>query len=62
VLGLVFLWYAWTQLDPPDEFYAMRVFNYSIVYLMALFAFLLVDHWLLPMLQPVSGVEFVPAG
>ena len=40
----------------------MRVFNYSIVYLMALFAFLLVDHWLLPMLQPVSGVEFVPAG
>jgi protoheme IX farnesyltransferase len=62
VLGLVFLWYAWKLLDPPDEFYAMRVFNYSIVYLMALFAFLLVDHWLLPMLQPVSGVEFVPAG
>jgi protoheme IX farnesyltransferase len=24
----------------------MRVFNYSIIYLMALFAFLLVDHWL----------------
>ncbi len=62
VLGLVFLWYAWKLLDPPDELYAMRVFNYSIVYLMALFAFLLVDHWLLPMLQPVSGVEFVPAG
>jgi protoheme IX farnesyltransferase len=62
VLGLVFLYYAWKLLDPPDEFYAMRVFNYSIVYLMALFAFLLVDHWLLPMLQPVSGVEFVPAG
>jgi protoheme IX farnesyltransferase len=62
VLGLVFLYYAWKLLDPPDELYAMRVFNYSIVYLMALFAFLLVDHWLLPMLQPVSGVEFVPAG
>jgi len=62
VLGAVFLWYAWKLLDPPDEFYAMRVFNYSIVYLMALFAFLLVDHWLLPMLQPVAGVEFVPAG
>ena len=46
VLGSVFLWYAWRLLDPPDEFYAMRVFNYSIVYLMALFAFLLVDHWL----------------
>ena len=26
----------------------MRVFNYSIVYLMALFAFLLIDHWLPP--------------
>jgi protoheme IX farnesyltransferase len=37
------------------------VFNYSIVYLMALFAFLLLDHWLLPFLQPVPAVEFVPA-
>lgn len=46
VLGSVFLWYAWRLLDPPDEFFAMRVFNYSVVYLMALFAFLLVDHWL----------------
>jgi protoheme IX farnesyltransferase len=62
VLGLVFLWYAWKLLDPPDEFYPMRVFNYSIVYLMALFAFLLVDHWLLPYLQPASALEFVPAG
>ena len=48
VLGLVFLWYAWRLLDPPDEFFAMRMFNYSVVYLMALFAFLLVDHWLQP--------------
>lgn len=54
VLGLVFLWYAWRLLDPPDEFFAMRMFNYSVVYLMALFAFLLVDHWLLPWL-PVAG-------
>ena len=46
VLGSVFLWYAWRLLDPPDEFFAMRVFQYSVVYLMALFAFLLVDHWL----------------
>jgi protoheme IX farnesyltransferase len=30
----------------------MKVFNYSIVYLMALFAFLLADHWLAaPILQ-----------
>jgi hypothetical protein len=54
VLGAVFLWYAWRLLDPPDEFFAMRVFNYSIVYLMALFAFLLVDHWLMPLLQPAT--------
>jgi protoheme IX farnesyltransferase len=55
VLGAVFLWHAWKLMDPPDEFYAMRVFNYSIVYLMGLFAFLLVDHWLLPWLQPASA-------
>ena len=39
VLGAVFLWYAWKLLDPPDEFFAMRAFRYSIVYLMALFGF-----------------------
>jgi protoheme IX farnesyltransferase len=60
VLGAVFLFYAWKLLDPPDEFFAMRVFNYSVVYLMALFAFLLVDHWLLPWLQPAPLFEFVP--
>ena len=62
VLGLVFLWHAWKLMDPPDEFYAMKVFGYSIVYLMALFAFLLLDHWLLPWLQPVPALELVPAG
>ena len=65
VLGAVFLWYAWRLLDPPDDFFPMRVFNYSIVYLMALFAFLLVDHWVMPLLRPVAataGIEFVPAG
>ena len=61
VLGAVFLWYAWRLLDPPDEFFAMRVFNYSIVYLMALFAFLLLDHWLLPWLQPAPAIR-VAAG
>ncbi len=48
VLGLGFLYYAIRLLRPPDEFFPMRVFNYSIVYLMALFAFLLVDHYLMP--------------
>jgi protoheme IX farnesyltransferase len=62
VLGAVFLWHAWKLMDPPDEFYAMRVFNFSIVYLMALFAFLLVDHWLLPWLQPVPAFVLQPAG
>jgi protoheme IX farnesyltransferase len=49
-------------MDPPDELYAMKVFNYSVVYLMALFAFLLVDHWLLPWLTPASGVAFERVG
>ena len=65
VLGSVFLWYAWRLLNPPDEFFAMRVFNYSIVYLMSLFSFLLFDHWAMPLLRPaasVGGIAFVPAG
>jgi protoheme IX farnesyltransferase len=60
VLGAVFVWYAWRLLDPPDEFFAMRTFQYSVVYLMALFAFLLLDHWLLPWLQPGPVLEFAP--
>ena len=47
VLDAAFLYYAVRMLNPPDEPYAMKVFGYSIVYLMALFAFLLVDHWML---------------
>jgi protoheme IX farnesyltransferase len=47
-------------MNPPNERFAMQVFNYSIVYLMALFAFLLVDHWLMPPSLPVSGLEFSP--
>jgi protoheme IX farnesyltransferase len=62
VLGLVFLWHAWRLLDPPDELYAMRVFQYSVVYLMALFAFLLVDHWLLPWLEPFPAIGFERVG
>ena len=54
VLGIVFVWHAWRLMDPPDERYAMRVFGYSIAYLMALFALLLVDHWLAPWLRPAN--------
>nr|WP_206064313.1 heme o synthase [Oleiagrimonas sp. C23AA] len=46
VLGGGFIYYAIRLLNPPDERFAMKVFSYSIVYLMALFAFLLFDHWL----------------
>jgi len=62
VLGAMFVWYAWRLLDPPDELYAMQVFNYSIVYLMALFAFLLLDHWLLPFLQSEPAFRLVARG
>jgi protoheme IX farnesyltransferase len=48
VLGAGFLWYAARLLKPPDEQFAMATFRYSIIYLMALFAFLLIDHYLLP--------------
>jgi heme o synthase len=48
VLGGVFLYYAVRLLNPPDELFAMEVFKYSIWYLMALFAFLLIDHWIMP--------------
>jgi len=55
VLGAAFLVHAVRLLNPPDELYAMKVFNYSIVYLMALFAFLLADHWLVgPIVQQGS--------
>jgi protoheme IX farnesyltransferase len=46
VLGGAFLYYAIRLLNPPDDFFPMRVFNFSIIYLMALFAFLLCDHYL----------------
>ncbi len=53
VLGAGFLYYAVRLLKPPDERFAMRVFGYSITYLMALFAFLLLDHWFaMPLIHP----------
>jgi protoheme IX farnesyltransferase len=52
-LGAGFLYYAIRLMNPPDDWFAMRVFNYSILYLMMLFVFLLTDHYLLPM--PLHG-------
>jgi protoheme IX farnesyltransferase len=47
VLNLGFLWYALRLLRENDEALPMQTFGYSIVYLMVLFAFLLIDHYLL---------------
>ncbi len=58
VLGAGFLYYAIRLLNPPGERFAMEVFNYSIVYLMALFAFLLADHYLAaPTLRPALALD-----
>jgi heme o synthase len=62
VLGAVFLYYAVRLLNPPSEAFAMQVFNYSVVYLMALFAFLLADHWLLPPTEFARGLQFQAVG
>ena len=62
ILGAGFLYYAIRLMRPPGERFAMEVFNYSIIYLMALFAFLLIDHYLAPPVepQPAAVIEFLP--
>ena len=60
VLGAAFLYYAIRLMNPPSERFAMEVFNYSIVYLMALFAFLLIDHYVMPPHVPPAMMEFTP--
>jgi protoheme IX farnesyltransferase len=60
VLGAAFLYYAIRLMNPPNERFAMEVFNYSIIYLMALFAFLLVDHYVMPPHVPPAMMEFTP--
>ena len=54
VLNLGFLGYAVALLRSDDEMLPMRMFNYSIIHLMMLFAFLLLDHYLPPALTLVS--------
>jgi protoheme IX farnesyltransferase len=60
VLGGVFVYYAARLMKPPSEAFAMQVFGYSIWYLMALFAFLLIDHWLLPVMSASPALRFDP--
>ncbi|HEC28761.1 MAG TPA: protoheme IX farnesyltransferase [Gammaproteobacteria bacterium] len=49
-LGLGFLYYAILLMKSEDSMVAMKTFGYSILYLMGLFAFLLIDHYI-PLLQ-----------
>ena len=46
ILGAVFLYYAVRMQFDHSNVIAMKTFSYSIVYLMALFGFLLADHYL----------------
>jgi len=60
MLGAGFLYYAMVLMKPPNEYFAMKVFNYSIIYLMALFAFLLLDHYIdTPLLQQTLSLQRV---
>jgi len=45
-LGAGFLYHAIVLMRDDSDQQAMKMFGYSIIYLMALFAFLLVDHYL----------------
>ena len=47
LLNTIFIYYAWRLLNPPNEEFAMKTFGYSIIYLMALFLFLMIDHCIL---------------
>ena len=60
VLNGVFLYDALRLMRPPNERFAMEVFNYSIIYLVALFAFLLVDHYIEPAPSIASVLYFEP--
>lgn len=45
VLNAAFLWYAVKLWRTRDDVVAMQTFSFSIFYLLALFAFLLIDHY-----------------
>jgi len=51
LLGARFLWYAVKMYWQKDNSLAMPTFGYSIVYLFALFAVLMVDHYLLSLMK-----------
>lgn len=53
VLGAIFIGHAVTLLRTLDNAKAMKMFRFSIVYLMAIFPLMLLDHYLLP--APILG-------
>ncbi len=61
VLNIAFLFYAIGLLRTNDERLAMRMFTFSVIYLMMLFAFLLIDHYL-PWPHPLQSIKLFPAG
>lgn len=56
VLGGIFLYYAIRMQRDHSDRLAMKTFSYSIVYLMALFAILLADHYMPPLLGLITQV------
>ncbi len=46
VLNIGFLWYVLRMMRGKDDSLPMQTFGYSIIYLMLLFVFLLIDHYL----------------
>ena len=54
-LNAGFLYYAWRLFRTRSDRVAIRTFAYSIVYLMGIFAFLLIDHYI-PMLSRLFGM------
>lgn len=56
ILGGGFLYYAIRMQKDHSDRLAMQTFSYSIIYLMALFALLLIDHYVPLMIRIVSAV------
>jgi protoheme IX farnesyltransferase len=54
-LGLGFLYYAVATYKAEDEKMPIKTFGYSIFYLMGLFAFLLIDHYIPAIMHALGG-------
>jgi protoheme IX farnesyltransferase len=54
-LGIGFLYYAMATYKAEDEKMPIKTFGYSIFYLMGLFAFLLIDHYIPAIMYALGG-------